>query len=213
MDSEDRNKDKQRVFHVVDQSGSSNLPVTLDVIKTVYIAEGISPKEISERFNLPIETVTRVVTENKLEELRAAYIRQGLMEIQNVQLTQAQKVMDIETNFKRMRLLQIEKMLEDYTAYYARHKHFNKVHPLTGEVLLDNNGIPMQIKLPNLTKEIMDLKESVSLSEGLKNILTQIDAIINKKSSREAIPLNDDESEVIDVTFDSMFKQRKKDEE
>ena len=216
MDSEDRDKDKKRTFHVVDDQGSSsNLPVTLDIIKTVYIAEGISVQEISSRFNLPVETISRIVTDQKLDQLRSAYIREGLMQIQNVQLTQSKKLMDLENNFKKMRLIQIEKVLEDYSAYYARHGHFYKVHPLTGEVLKDSNGIPMQLKLPNLTKEIMDLKESVSLSEGLKNVLTQIDSIINNKSSREAIPLNDDgDGTVIDATFQDIFKHNsKKDEE
>lgn len=208
--AEDRNKDKKHIFFNPD---GSNLPVSLDIVKTVFIGEGLSAKEIAKRFDMPVDTIQRVIDQNKLEDLRAVYIRQGLTEIQNVQLTQAQKLMDMESNFKRMRLLQLEKTLEDFMAYYARHGHFYKVHPVTGEILMDTNGIPMQIRLPNVTKEIMDLKESVSLSEGLKVVLGQIDALINKKSSREAIPLDDEDDKIIDATFSDMFKVRKKDEE
>lgn len=207
--AENRDKDKQQLFFNVDENGHSNLPVNLDVIKTVYIAEGLTAPEISKRLDLPVETVNRVIKENKLEELRSVYIRQGLTEIQNVQLTQAQKLMDMESNFKRMRILQLEKILEDYTAYFARHGHFYKVHPITAEILKDTNGIPMHIRLPNVTREITELKESVSLSEGLKNILNQIDLIINRKSSREVTPINDED--VIEATFDDMFKPSKKD--
>lgn len=181
--------------------------VLIDMIKSVYIAEGLSVQDIAVRYNQNPKVIEAIVEGGKLEELRAAYIRQGIQAIQSVQLTQAKKLMDIETGFKNMRIIQLQKMLEDFSGYYAKYGHFYKVHPLTGEILNDVHGIPMQMVLPNVGKEITMLKESVSLSEGLKNILGQIDNIINKKSTKEVTPL--DENNTIDVTdYNKLFKKK-----
>lgn len=90
-------------------------------------------------------------------------------------------------------------------AYYSTHGHFYKVHPITSEVLKDTNGIPIQIKIPNVSNEISQLKESVSLSEGLKQLLGQIDDIINKPKDVENL-----NSDVIDVTeYNDLFSKKK----
>jgi hypothetical protein len=93
--------------------------------------------------------------------------------------------MELENNFKKMRIIQLEKELENYLAYYARHGDFLKRHPKTGEILEDLNGIPMQIKIPNITKELNQLKESVQISEGLRGMLHRLDEIINKPDEPE----------------------------
>lgn len=207
MDSEDRDKDKKHMFVPSQGTGKTNKMVSLDIIKTVYICEGIGSKEIAERFNLPEETIEKLIEDNKLEELRKSYMRQGLSELQNVQLTQAQKLLNMENSFKNMRILQLEKILQDFMVYYARHGHFYKLHPVTQEILNDTNGMPLQIKVPNVIAEIKDLKESVSLSEGMKMVLGQIDDIINKPKKKLSVDPN-----VIDVdNYNDLFKKRKND--
>jgi predicted transcriptional regulator len=178
----------------------------IEGIKTLYICDGLSEKEIAQRLNLSESTVSKIVAENKLPELRKAFVRQGISELQNVQVQKAQKLMDIESNFKSMRILQLESVLQDYAAYHQKHGHFYKLHPLTGEILKDMDGIPMRLKLPNITNEIKDLKESLSLSEGLKSLLGQIDELINKPS-RDVENIHDDD--VIEGSFTDLFKQRK----
>lgn len=205
MDSEDRNQDKKHALIPSPETGKARTPISFDVIKSVYICEGISAKEIAERFSLPVASVERVIKENNLEDLRSAYIREGIRELQSLQLNQAQKLMDLESSFKKMRILQLEKRLEDFMVYYKRHGHFNKVHPVTGEVLLDGNGIPMQISIPNVAKELQHLKETFNLSEGLKNLLGTIDAIINKPKDVESLGIDD----AIDMkSYDNIFKKR-----
>lgn len=186
--------------------------VSIEMIKSVFIGEGLSIKDIAIRYHQDPKDIEAIVVGNKLEELRAIYLKEGIKEIQNVQLNQARKIMDIETNFKNMRIIQLQKTLEDFSAYYGKHGHFYQLHPLTGEILVDRNGIPVQLKLPDVSKEIAALKESVSLSEGLKNIVGQIDSILHKKSTREAQPL-DDEGDIIDVTsYNQIFKKSKRED-
>lgn len=209
MDSEDRNNDKKIMLIPPNTGGRLAEPVSVDQIKTVFITEGIGAKEIAMRYSLSLESVKRVISENNLEQVRNDTIRKGLAEIQNVQLNQAKKLMDLEGNFKRMRIIQLEKILEDYMAYYARHGHFNKTHPLTGEVLKDSAGFPLQINIPSITKEIMSLKETVTLSEGLKVLLNQIDAIINKPKHVDNVG-----EDVIDVLeYSDLFKKRDESED
>jgi len=174
----------------MEETGKSHLPVPVERIKSIFICEGISAREIAERFSLSEAQVQLVIKENKLEDLRSAYVRQGIAELQNIQINQAQKLMDLESKFKRMRIIQLEKILEDHLAYHARHGHFYKLHPVTQEILRDTNGLPLQLKLPNITKEITDLKETVTLSEGLKQLLAKLDDIINKPKDAERIDPN-----------------------
>jgi hypothetical protein len=204
MDDQNRDKDKKHLILPSQGSGRTNFPVSVDQIKSVYITEGVSDKEIADRFSIPLDSVKRIIDENQLEKVRADHVRDGLKHIQNVQVNQAQRLMDMEGSFKRMRIVQLEKILEDYMAYYARHGHFYKLHPITGEILKDQNGFPLQINIPNITKEIQSLKESVSLSEGLKLLLNQIDAIINKPRKVDNV-----NSDIIDVTdYNNLFKPR-----
>lgn len=182
--------------------------VTLENIKNTYICEGLTPQELANRFFLPIESIEKFIADNKLDELRASHIKHGLALLQNVQLTQAEKLISLENSFKRMRILQLEKTLQDYMAYYSKFGHFYKVHPITSEILTDVNGIPMQIKIPNVSKEILELKESMNLSEGLKLLLSQIDDIINKPKDEETL-----ERDVTSLeSFGGLFKKRSSEE-
>ena len=203
------NRDDSKTTIIVEDGKGLTLAVGVEHIKNAYICDGSSAKDLADKFHLPVEVVEKIITDNKLDVLRAAHIKHGLAQLQSIQLVQAEKLMNLENQFKRIRIIQIEKMLEDYMAYYARHGHFYKVHPMTNEILKDTNGIPLQIKIPNVTHEITQLKESFSLSEGLKQMLGQIDDIINKPKDVENLDPN-----VIDMTgFDGMFKKKSGDEE
>lgn len=202
---EDRNKDKSYKLVPASETGmAKRLNVTMDVLKSAFIAEGLNAEQIADRYYLSVSQVQNVIEEHKLIELRKAYIREGLSKIQNDQLTHAQKLLDIEVNFKKLRILQLEKQLEDFVAYYSRHGDFYKRHPVSGEILKDTDGIPMQVYVPNVSKEIAQLKESVTLSDGLKKLLTQIDDIINSKPKMDVI-----DGEIIDMTeYDGLFAKK-----
>lgn len=204
-----KNDDDSKTTIIVEDSKGLTLAVGVEHIKNAYICEGSSAPELAAKFHLPVATIEKIISENQLDVLRAAHIKHGLAQLQSIQLVQAEKLMNLENQFKKIRIIQIEKQLQDYMAYYSRYGHFYKVHPITGEVLKDTNGIPLQIKLPNLSHEITQLKESFSLSEGLKQMLGQIDDIINKPKDVEQLDPN-----VIDMAgFDGMFKKKTSDDE
>lgn len=206
--SSDQNDDSKRSILTQTESGQM-VTVGVEHIKVAYIVEGCSASDLAAKFFLPVVTIEKIIQDNQLDKLRAGHIKHGLAQLQSMQLVQAEKLMDIETKFKRIRIIQLEKSLEDYMAYYSRHGHFYKVHPVTLEVLKDTNGIPIQIKIPNVGHEISQLKESVSLSEGLKQLLGQIDDIINKPKDVEQLDPN-----VIDVTnFNGLFQKKKSEDD
>jgi len=205
MDNEDRDLDK--IIKIVPESGT-NAPrsimktgISVDVIKSMYIASGLSVEEISERTHLPKEKIEELIGYHNLPELRKAYIIEGVSKIQQAQLQQSHKLMDIENNFKKLRILQLEKQLEDFIAYYSRHGDFYKRHPMTGDILKNTDGIPMQLSLPNVSKELSQLKESVNLSTGVRTLLDRLDEIINTPKAKETIEKDD----VIDVDFKKIF--------
>jgi len=201
-----RDKDKVHLMIPAPETGKTRRAVSVEVLKSAYIADGLSVKDIAERYFLTESQVQTIVDENKLPELRRAYIRAGLTKIQNTQLDQAQKLLDVEVNFKKLRLIQLEKQLEDFVAYYSRHGDFYKRHPVSGDILRDTDGIPMQIHVPNVSREITQLKESVTLSEGLKKLLSSLDDIINGGPKGESV--GDGDSDVIDMDeIDGLFKK------
>lgn len=178
--------------------------VTANQITNVYVCEGLSIKELAAHFQIEVAAAQNFVEENELDKLRALHVKNGLEKMHNIQLVQAEKIIDIETQFKKMRLIQLQKTLDDYLAYFSKHGHFYKVHPINGQVLLDTDGIPMQIKVPDVSKEIRDLKETVSLSQGLRSMLNQIDDIINKPKNK---PLTHDDTINMDE-FEGVFKKK-----
>lgn len=206
MDDDQRDSDKLFKLVPAQETGKARHPVTLDVLKSAYIAQGLSVAQIAERYFLSESQVQKIVDDAKLPELRRAYIREGLSKIQNEQVNQAQRLLDVELNFKRLRIVQLEKQLEDFLAYYARHGDFCKRHPVSGEILRDTDGIPMQIHVPNVAREIAQLKESVTLSDGLKQLLTELDEIINGKPKGEAV--GDDANIVEMEELDGLFRKK-----
>lgn len=205
--SKDENDDSN-VTIISQGPGGSMIQIGVEHIKSAYIVEGLSAEDLSARFHVPVVTIQKIIQNNSLDKLRAAHIKHGLAQLQNMQLVQAEKLMNIETQFKKIRIIQLEKTLEDYMAYYSKYGHFYKVHPITGEILKDTNGIPVQIKIPNVSHEISQLKESVSLSEGLKQLLGDIDAIINKPKDVESLDQN-----IIDASFENLFEKKSKEDE
>lgn len=192
MDGQDRESEKNHKYYPskeeVSSRSISNLGVSLNHIKSLFIASGLDVQEISKQTFQPVEKIQQIVKDHKLVELRKAYVIEGVNKLQNVQLQQSQKLMDLENDFKKMRILQLEDELKNHLAYYARHGDFVKRHPTTGEVLRNSDGIPMQIRLPNVARELTQLKESVMLSEGLKNLLNRLDEIINSGPKLEDVP-------------------------
>jgi hypothetical protein len=178
--------------------------LNVDALKTAFIVESLDAKSLATKFAISESTAAFYIEKYKLEDLRSSHVKEGLTTIKNVQLSQAEKLMDIESQFKRMRILQLESILEDHAAYFQRHGHFYRTHPVTGEILLDHDKMPVPIKLPNVTKELNDLKESVTMSEGLKHILSQIDDVINKPKPQER--LSDDPIDML--ALDDMFKRK-----
>lgn len=201
--SDDRDSDKKISLVPQKETGKARRAVTMDVVKTAYIAEGLSEEEICDRYFLSKDVVSKLIEDHNLPELRQAYIREGLQKIQNVQLHQAERLLDLETNFKKMRLLQLEDKLRDYMAYYSRHGDFYKRHPVSGEILKNADGIPMQLSIPNVTKEINQLKESVTLSEGIKKLMNDLDSLIHSKPQAEKV--SEDET-IIDI--DALFTKK-----
>lgn len=186
-------------------TNTKNQLISFEELKNDFICTGASEQDLAKKYDLPLSVVRHAVEVNKLQELRSAHIKHGLSKLQNLQIAQADKLMNIESSFKQMRVHQLEKQLEEYAAYFSLHGHLYRVNPITKEILKDINGIAIPIKIPNITREIMDLKESVQLSEGLKNVLAEIDSIINK-------PKDETELDAIDVTsssFDSLFSSKK----
>ena len=199
------NREKDKSIKLVPAPETGKRPVSLDVVKSAYIAEGLSVEAIAERYFLPPAVIQKVVDDAKLPELRKAYIREGLAKLQNQQLAQAQHLMDLEVSFKKLRIQQLEQQLEDYLAYHTRHGDFYKRHPVSGDILKDTDGIPMQIFVPNVSREIKDLKESVTLSDGLKNLMSRIDDIIHGKPKAD-VP---DTSGVIDMDqIEGLFQKK-----
>lgn len=202
MDEENRDEDKKVKILPVHGTKAPRLikreGVSVDVIKSMYIASGMTPEEIAEQTYQPLEKIKDIIGQHNLPELRKAYVIEGVRKIQNVQLQQSHKLMDLENNFKKMRIVQLEKELEEYLAYYARHGDFCKRNPVTGDILKNSDGIPMQIRLPNVSKELSQLKESVTMSEGVRALLHRLDDIINSGRPEETID-GMDKDDIIDV--------------
>ena len=199
MDNEDRDRDKKHFMYPMD----SRRGISLDVIKSHYIADGMSAEEIAEIAKLPIEQIRAIIEDNSLPELRKAYVIQGIQTIQNTQLQQSQKLMDLANNFKKLRIKQLHKILEDYVAYYSRHGDFIKRHPVSGEILKNQDGIPMQLRLPNISNELKDLKESVTMSEGVRQLMHRLDEIINTPKPAESA----EDPDTINITdYQELFK-------
>lgn len=203
----DDNKDSKHT--IMTQVGGQLIQIGVEHIKAAYIVEGLSATELATKFNLPVSSMEKIIQDNQLDTLRAAHIKHGLAQLQSMQLVQAEKLMQLEGQFKKIRIIQLEKTLEDYMAYYSKYGHFYKIHPITLDILKDTNGIPIQIKIPNVSQEISQLKETVSLSEGLKQLLGKIDDIINRPKDVEQL-----DPDVIDVTnFNNLFQKKKPDDD
>lgn len=182
-------------------------PVSVDIVKSKYIAEGKTIDEISEELYLPIQKIEEIIENHNLVELRKAYVIEGIQKIQNVQIQQTNKLMDLDNNFKRMRILQLEHELENLAAYYNKHGDFYKRHPVSGDILKNSDGIPMQIKLPNVARELNQLKESVTMSEGVRSLLHRLDEIINTGKAQPSA----EDPDTFDINaIDALFEVKEK---
>lgn len=198
---EDRDKDKKHFL----LPENSRKQMSMDWIKSLYIAEGKAPDEIALISCLPEKQILEIIKTENLAELRKSYMIKGLDRIKNIQLNQANKLLDLENNFKKLRILQLEAMLKDTILYFERHGDFAKRHPISGEILKNTDGIPMQIKIPNVSKELMNLKESVNISTGMEQLLAQIDTIMHSGKPDDFASGTED-PDAIDVDFSEIFK-------
>lgn len=178
--------------------------VSLDTIKNMYITEGLTSEEIAKTFSVSPSFIANIIETNGLEALKAKAIKSAMQKVQDIQINQAKKVMDIENGFKKLRLIQLENELNDYMVYFSTHGDFYRRNSTTGEILTDIDGFPIQLQVPNVAREINQLKESIKLSEGLKTVLLSIDDLLNKPRNEE-LPTPPD-------TFDvnSLFNKGKK---
>lgn len=197
---DDREKDKN--YKIC--STNSRKSITKDLLKSKYIAENLSIKELADMYNISKELIETHAKDENWNELRRVYIQSGIHKIQNTQLQQAQKLLDLDNNLKSLKLCQLEKMMENYAAYYARHGHLFKIHPVSGEILTNDENIPIPIKIPDVAKEIRALKESVTVSEGMKQLLDKLELIVNVGT-----PIDEGESpDIIDITnFNGLFER------
>lgn len=202
---EDREKDKS---HLIRPTVGNRAPsFSLDVIKSRFITSTLTPQELAEEYAISNSHALQIIEENQLVDLRKQHVREGLEKIRTVQLDQSNKLLDIELNFKKMRIIQLEAQLQDFMAYYSRWGDFRKRHPHTGEILKDTNGIDMQIKIPDVSREINQLKESITVSEGLKQMLTRLDDILNKDNTRKTLS-DKDVVHLESTEFEALFQSK-----
>jgi len=190
--SEDRDLDKKTI---IVPPNKSNGGVNKDVIKSAYLTETVSFEDLAKRFHIPALQIEQMALSENWDQLRNEYIANGINRIQHIQVKQVHKLIDIESKFKTLKIIQLEDRLKDFLAYYERFGDLKKRHPLTGEILVDQNGLPHYISIPNVTKDLADLKESVNISEGTKALLDRLEKIVNSaqlvKKDHNTIDISD----------------------
>ena len=196
--SENRDLDKKTILCTSNSQKRNERQITVDVIKSAYICEPVTIQDLAERYKLPVSQIERHVQQGDWTSLRKEYAQKGLEMIQNEQLQQAEDLLDMERKFKQLRIVQIRQKLEEYYKYFARHGDLNRRDPISGEILHDNNKMPLQLKIPNLAREIEDLKKSVTLSEGMKKLVSFFDSLAPVKSETA-------EEKPIEVDYDKIF--------
>lgn len=179
-------------------------------IGKMYISEGFDARKIASRLKISQVYVEEIIKKNQLDVARENYVRESIEVIQKEQVSNATKLLNMENLLKDLRIKQLEATVEQFMQYYEKHGHLNKLHPETGEMLLDTNDMPVQLNIPSVVREITQLKESVSLSEGMRQLLNKLDRIVNgPKSSRRAQAVNE-----IDVSeYSELFEPRDKSED
>lgn len=202
MDDSNENKPNLTILPVDPEQESARNEKEIEI---QYVGGGKTCKEISEDLQLPYKYVRSIIRKNKLSDLRNVYLHKGIKKIQNKQLDQAERMLNVQHRFRWMRLKQLEDMLKEYMAYYERWGDFKLRHPDTLEILYSSNGIPKQLNLPRVTQEINSLKEGFTLSQGLKQLLYQIDDILNKPKPPDRA--DSPEFEHSDI-YDAVFKKK-----
>ncbi len=172
---EDRDLDKKTIILPPDKRTG----VSKDVIKSAYLTEDVSFEDLADRFCIPATQIEQMAIAERWDETKKDYIVNGIQKIQNIQVKQAHKLIDIETKFKTLRIAQLEEMLSEFAAYYARYGDLKRRHPITNAILKGSDGMPMYLKVPNVTKELAELRESVTIGEGTKQLLDKLEKIVN----------------------------------
>ncbi|MCG3175427.1 MAG: hypothetical protein MOGMAGMI_00356 [Candidatus Omnitrophica bacterium] len=200
-DDIDSKRQEDSVYYLV--KDNSKKAVTKEQVKNLFLAEGKTVSEIANLVGVSEYRIQEIVDSENLPELRKTYAIEGLKKIQSSQVQNAQKLLNLENNFKKLRIIQLETELQSYLSYFERYGDFIKRHPTSGEILKDTNGIPMQITIPNVSREIAHLKESVLVSEGMQSILTKIEDLINTGKAKVKV----DTSDYIDTDYTYLFEK------
>jgi hypothetical protein len=182
--------------------------VTVEELQATFITESVTFAELAEMYGLPESTIRAVAKESEWIELRKAYIRSGVAKIQNSQIQQAEKLLSLENGFKKLKLIQLESQMASFSAYYARYGHLYKVYPGTEEILLDTNGLAIPLKIPDISKEIKDLKESINIGDGITKILDRLEQLMLIGQPIKALEAPDE----VDISeFEGVFEKKPED--
>jgi len=162
-------------------SGDQKVSVSIDVLKSAFLGEGLSPKQLSERYFIPLPLVKSLIKKHKLVKLRNDHINAGLLQIQNKQIAQAHDILSLEAKFKQIKLEQLKVQYENYMVYYSKHGDFYKRAAKSGKIMCDSNGIPKMVSMPNAVKELRDIRDSLVMGKGIQHILNQLNALLNQE--------------------------------
>jgi len=178
---------------------------TVEELQSVFITEDITIADLAKRYKMTYNTVEELSKENNWVDLRKAYIRSGVAKIQNSQIQQAEKLLSLENGFKKLKLIQLEKLMEGYSAYYERYGHLNKVYPDSGVEMKDTDGMVIPIKIPNVANEIRNLRESFNVGEGLYKILDKLNEIMAAGQPVKELEVPD----IIDISeYSELFEEK-----
>jgi len=190
--------------HLIYSEKSSRKNISKYSLKILFVAHGKSLEEISNETDIALSSLQNLCEMEKWEELRNIHIASGLQKIQNRQVNQATKLLDLENKFKELKIIQLEKILESYIAYYDKFGHLFQTDLISGEIIKNDAGIPIKLKIPDVSKEIRDIKESMITGAGVHQILEKIERIVEKSN----FVRKDESPDIIDISeYSELFEK------
>ena len=153
--------------------------VALETLKYEYLTENLSVKDIATKHRIKTDTVRLIIRDNQLDVVKKSMLSYGLMKIKNKQLSQAEQLMNIDCEFRQIRIGQLQGRLQEFKDHHEKHGDFYVRNPENNEILIDVNGFKVSFPVNNVIQEIQEMKESISLSVGLEELLHKIDDIIH----------------------------------
>ena len=154
----------------------SNKKIKIEQIQNSYITENVTLEELAITYNLDSVFLVDLAKEEDWLSLRKKFIQEGMEKIQNDQVDYGKQLMDMGATLNKLKTKQLTEQTDAYVAYYAKHGHLNMISSADGSILRDMNGIPIPMKIPNVTREIAALKEGILVSDGLRKLMAQVEA-------------------------------------